>query len=184
MSAVDGSVERWRRRAPSLDLLRRPRARQTPDPLSQEVPLASSGRTHLPVHLGDGVAVSAAPERRHHRPGCRQGRHRLHLVDRHGHARDLAPADRRGDHRHLLRGPLVDGRGPRHPLRHLREGQRLLRARGVEVRPRLAHHPQHERRSAGADARDDGRHDARHRAAPGDRRHLSWRCSRTSDSAG
>ncbi|MDQ0645817.1 hypothetical protein QFZ53_000013 [Microbacterium natoriense] len=146
-------------------------ARENPRPLSLQVPMAAHRRPGVPVRKRPRLALPADPEQGSHRQGRRPGRHRLHLANRAVHAVRLARPDRRIDHRDLLRRSCRDGRRSRHPRRRLRQGERILRARGLAVRRRLADHPQHQRRAAGADARDDGRDDVRHRTAARDRRH-------------
>ena len=131
-----------------------------------------AGRLDLPVHLRNGLALPPAAQRRHHRPGRRPGRHRLHLV---------APAcscsrsrsgrsSRRSSPRTSPRAPsMAAGRDIRSDVYEKVSG--FSEREVSQFGRRLAHHPQHQRRAAGADARDDGRHDARHRAAARDRRH-------------
>ena len=51
------------------------------------LPRAADRRGHLPTDRHHRLAVPAGAERRDHRRRGRQGRHRLHPVHRHGHAR-------------------------------------------------------------------------------------------------
>ena len=92
-------------------------------------------------------------------------------------ARHHPRADRLRDRRGLLRRARRDGARPRPARGGLHAGRRVLRARGVAVRRAVAHHPHHERRAAGADARAHDVHDAGLRPDPRDRRRRSWRCS-------
>ena len=70
-----------------------------------------------------------------------------------------ARADRVRRHRRPLRRASGDGLRARRPPRPVPPGHRLLGPRGRHVRRAVAHHPHHQRRAAGPDARRDVLHD-------------------------
>ena len=103
-----------------------------------------------------GIAVPADAQRRHRRQGHPRGRQRLHPLDRRGDARGDAGPGRVLGRRRLLQRPGGDELRPRRPRRPVPPRHRLLGPRGQPVRRAVAHHPHHQRRAAGADARRDG----------------------------
>ena len=125
------------------------------------------------------------PERRHHRQRRRRRATPPYILrDRRGHARDHARADRRARSSRSTSARARRWASAATCARAIFHRVGAFSAREVgAVRRAVAHHPHHERRAAGADARADDLHaDGRRRRSCASAA-SSWRCGRTSGSS-